>query len=512
MVSVRPAAVAGSFYPAAPALLAEQVRACLAEVPPAAAAQPGRPKLLVVPHAGYIYSGPVAAAAYQRLRPWAAQIRRVVLLGPVHRVPVRGLAAPTVEAFETPLGRVPIDQAALAALADLPQVLRSDRAHAMEHALEVQLPFLQTVLAPGWRLLPLAVGDAAPQEVAEVVERLWGGDETLILLSSDLSHFLPYGEARRRDEGTVQRIAALATDLDPHDACGARVLNGALLAARRHGLRAERLALCNSGDTAGERSRVVGYAALAFAPGPAAAGAVDAAVDEDEQDAADAGAAAGAGAAGGAADAGHAADARGAGAAGNIAKTGDAAAAAAGEPALGAALLSRARNAIRRELGLPADEAEPPHPALQAPGATFVTLHDARGALRGCIGSLQAWRALEEDVRRNAEGAAFRDTRFRPLSRAEWQAGLQVEVSLLDAPQPLPPVQTEAQALALLKPGLDGLILNWHGHRATFLPQVWAQLPEPAAFLAALKRKAGLAEDFWAGDVELQRYGVRSFE
>jgi hypothetical protein len=467
MVSVRPAAVAGSFYPASPAVLAGQVQACLAEVPPVAV-EPPRPKLLVVPHAGYVYSGPIAARAYARLRPWAAQIRRVVLLGPVHRVPVRGLATPTVDAFETPLGRVPVDQAALASLADLPQVLRSDRAHAMEHSLEVQLPFLQTVLAPGWRLLPLAVGDATPGEVSTVIERLWGGDETLILLSSDLSHFLPYAEAQARDERTATRIAALATDLNPHDACGARVLNGALLAARHHGLRAERLDLRNSGDTAGDRSRVVGYAALAFAPGSDPS-TTDMETTTDTTD--------------------------------TMTTADD----------LGAALLGRARNAIRAELGLPT-EIEPPHPALSQPGATFVTLHDARGALRGCIGSLRAWRTLEEDVRRNAEGAAFRDPRFRPLSRAEWQAGLQVEVSLLDAPQPLPRVGSEAEALALLKPGVDGLIFQWQGHRATFLPQVWEQLPEPAAFLAALKRKAGLAADFWADDIELSRYGVRSYE
>lgn len=463
MNTVRPAAVAGAFYPAEAARLSAQLRELLAGAaaadgalpgPPPGTGLPSRPKLLVVPHAGYVYSGPTAARAYARLRPWAGEIRRVVLLGPVHRVPVRGLAAPTVEAFETPLGRVPVDQAALASLADLPQLLRSDRAHALEHSLEVQLPFLQTVLAPGWTLLPLAVGDATPEEVSAVVERLWGGDETLILLSSDLSHFLPDAEARARDARTAARIAEMAPDLDPHDACGARVLNGALLAARRHGLQAQTLELRNSGDTAGDRQRVVGYAALVFTPGPAAGGV---------------------------------------------------------SPDLGAALLSRARNAIRAELGLP-PEAEPPHPALGEPGATFVTLHDARGELRGCIGSLQAWRTLEEDVRRNAEGAAFRDTRFRPLSRAEWQAGLQVEVSLLDAPEPLPRVASQAEARALLKPGRDGLILQWRGHRATFLPQVWAQLPEPADFLAALLRKAGLAPDFWAEDIALSRYGVHSFE
>lgn len=472
MPSIRPAAVAGSFYPAAPTALAAQVQACLAEVPPAEAGPtPAWPKLLVVPHAGYVYSGPIAASAYARLRPWAAQIRRVVLLGPVHRVPVQGLAAPTVEAFDTPLGRVPVDQAALAQLADLPQVVRSDRVHAQEHALEVQLPFLQVLLAPGFTLLPLAVGEATPEAVAQVLERLWGGDETLIVISSDLSHYLPYTEAQARDAETVRRLAAGASDLDPQDACGARALNGATLAARRHGLRAELLDLRSSGDTAGDRRRVVGYAALAFSTDPArpSAAAADAA---------------------------------------EVAEVADTAA-----PAnLGAALLSRARNAIRARLGLPADEAEPAHPALAAPGATFVTLQDARGALRGCIGSLQARRSLEDDLRANAEAAALRDPRFAPLSAAEWAAGVGVEVSLLDAPEPMPRVRSEAEALALLKPGRDGLIFEWRGRRATFLPQVWEQLPEPAAFLAALKRKAGLAADFWADDVALWRYGVRSFE
>jgi AmmeMemoRadiSam system protein B len=264
---VRPAAVAGMFYPGTRGALAAEVEAFLAEargVDPAPAG--AAPKLIVVPHAGYMYSGAIAAAAYVRLAVVSSRVTRVVLLGPVHRVAVRGVAVPQAVAFETPLGRVAIDREAVDAIAGLPHVVRSDRPHAPEHSLEVQLPFLQAVLGTAFRLVPLAVGDATADEVAAVVARLWGGDETLVVVSSDLSHYLAYDEARAVDSRTVRRIAEMATDIDPHEACGALALNGALLAASRHGLRAEVLDVRNSGDTAGDKRRVVGYAALAFAP------------------------------------------------------------------------------------------------------------------------------------------------------------------------------------------------------------------------------------------------------
>ena len=260
---IRPAAVAGAFYPAPPAVLAREVRTLLAQSS-ATEADAAPPKALVVPHAGYVYSGPVAATAYARLQRWRDRIRRVVLLGPVHRVPVRGLALPGVQAFATPLGTVPVDADAVAALADLPQVVQSPAAHAWEHALEVQLPFLQAVLGEGFTLVPLAVGDASAEEVARVLERLWGGAETLIVVSSDLSHDHPYAQARRIDAEAVRTMLDLQPMLDHEQACGATPLNGLLLAARRHHLRPELLDLRNSGDTAGDRSRVVGYAALSF--------------------------------------------------------------------------------------------------------------------------------------------------------------------------------------------------------------------------------------------------------
>lgn len=261
-MNVRPPAVAGTFYPGMEAPLGRLVGQLLADArPPAALTAP--PKALIVPHAGYIYSGPTAGFAYAVLRPWASRWQRVVLLGPTHRVPVRGLALPSAEAFATPLGEVAIDRPLADRLLQLPQVREDDSAHTWEHALEVQLPFLQTVLRT-FTLLPLAVGDASPDDVAAVLEAAWGGEETLIVISSDLSHYHPYREAVRIDRATAEQVLDLRAPLQHTQACGATPINGLLLAARQHGLHAHLLDLRNSGDTAGERDRVVGYAAFAF--------------------------------------------------------------------------------------------------------------------------------------------------------------------------------------------------------------------------------------------------------
>jgi hypothetical protein len=266
MLDVRPPAVAGMFYPGDPGELRRYVAAMLEDARTAAAAHAPLPppKAIIVPHAGYVYSGPIAARAYAALLPARARITRVVLLGPVHRVWVAGLALPGAEWFDTPLGRIPVDRAAVDGLGDLPQVETLPAAHALEHSLEVHLPFLQTVL-DAFTLVPLAVGGASPAAVAQVLDRLWGGDETLIVISSDLSHYLPYRQAQATDRATVDAILALRTDLEGEQACGAHPVNGLLLAARRRGLSAFLLDLRNSGDTAGDRDRVVGYAAIAFA-------------------------------------------------------------------------------------------------------------------------------------------------------------------------------------------------------------------------------------------------------
>ncbi|MEW5881820.1 MAG: AmmeMemoRadiSam system protein B [Pseudomonadota bacterium] len=446
--AVRPAAVAGMFYPAHTDALREQVRAMLAGAHPP---QPRRlPKALIAPHAGYVYSGPIAACAYATLETARDRIRRVVLLGPTHRVAVRGLALPGADRFATPLGEVEVDREAIAALRELPQVVESPAAHALEHSLEVQLPFLQAVLGD-FRLVPLAVGDAAPGEVAQALEQAWGGAETLIVVSSDLSHYLPYTAAREVDTGTVSTILSLEPGLDHRQACGATPINGLLQVARWRGLRPELLDARNSGDTAGDRRRVVGYAALAFHdPG-----------DARRRDADD----------------------------------------------TGIVLTQIARGAIARDLGLPAP-VRPTAPFLDEPGASFVTLRK-RGELRGCIGTLRAQRPLGEDVAHNARAAAFADPRFAPLALHEFDA-IRIEVSLLSEPVPVAAAD-ESRLLATLRPHVDGVVFEFGARRSTFLPQVWEALPDPREFLAQLKRKAGLPADFWSDEVRISRYTVRKW-
>jgi len=258
-IHTRPPAVAGMFYPADTDTLAQQVDSLLAQVSPAVDL---RPKALIAPHAGYIYSGAIAASAYALLRDMQ-YIRRVVLLGPVHRVPVHGLALPETDSFSTPLGNVPLDKKAMEQIAQRPQVVFSEVAHAMEHSLEVHLPFLQRVLDE-FQLVPLAVGDASSEDVAGVLDALWGDDATLIIISSDLSHYLPYRQAQQTDRNTADKILAGQWPIHHQQACGATPINGLLATSDRHGLMPHLLDLRNSGDTAGDKQQVVGYGAFAF--------------------------------------------------------------------------------------------------------------------------------------------------------------------------------------------------------------------------------------------------------
>lgn len=446
---VRAPAVAGSFYPRDPARLAQGIDDYLAAAP--VPVDPP-PKALIVPHAGYVYSGPIAASAYRTLTAARGRIRRVVLLGPAHRVAVRGLALPGATAFRTPLGDVPVDPDLVARLASLPQVSVHARSHAAEHSLEVQLPFLQRVLGE-FTLLPLVVGQTTAAEVAEVLQAVWGGPETLIVISSDLSHYLPYPTATAIDRSSVERILQGEATLTHDQACGATPVNGLLTALQGTRLVPTLVDLRNSGDTAGDRQQVVGYAAVLF--GEAQAGTA--------------------------------------------------------ELRFGRTLLELARAAITEALGgvprWPVRDAAL-EARLLAPGAVFVTLM-LDGRLRGCIGSLQATRRLRDDVVANAVAAAQRDPRFPPLGAAELER-VKVEVSLLSASTPLS-ARDEADALAQLQPGVDGIVFEAGTRRATFLPQVWAQLPTPAAFLAELKRKAGLPTDYWSPEVRLARYTVQKW-
>jgi AmmeMemoRadiSam system protein B len=257
MATIREPAVAGSLYPADAAQLRAMVEAFIA-----AAGKPagGAPKAVIAPHAGYVYSGPIAGHAFAALG-GGAGIRRVVVIGPAHYLPIRGLAAPTATAFRTPLGDVPLDLEAIATIRDLPQLALADEPHRPEHALEVELPFLQSAIGD-FALVPLLVGDAPADEVAMVLDRLWNGAGTLLVISSDLSHCESYERARAHDAATAAAIERLdGATLGPRDACGYLPIAGLLIAARRRGLVIERLDLRSSGDTAGLRDRVVGYGA-----------------------------------------------------------------------------------------------------------------------------------------------------------------------------------------------------------------------------------------------------------
>ncbi|MDH3672155.1 MAG: AmmeMemoRadiSam system protein B [Gammaproteobacteria bacterium] len=260
MATVRNPAVAGMFYPAKATELETMVGRYLG----AAGVGGPVPKAIIAPHAGFIYSGAVAASAYARLAPARDTVTRVILLGPAHRVAVTGLALPSVDSLATPLGDVPVDKQAITMIVDLPQVKVMDAVHESEHSLEVHLPFLQTILAE-FSLVPLAVGQASPNDVGEVLERLWGGPETLIVVSSDLSHYHDYDTARRLDSATSRAIEQLRPeDIQYDHACGRVPINGLLHVARKRGMSATTIDLRNSGDTAGPRDQVVGYGAYAF--------------------------------------------------------------------------------------------------------------------------------------------------------------------------------------------------------------------------------------------------------
>ena len=475
MTQVRSPAVAGMFYPARARELQAIVSDALSDA--ASRVEPGpAPKAVIAPHAGYVYSGPIAASAYARLRPLADIVHRVVLIGPSHRVPLRGLAVPSVDAFATPLGRVQLDRAAIADVLELPQVREWDAPHADEHSLEVHLPFLQAIF-PSFSMVPLLAGDASPEEVAQVLERVWGGPETLIVISSDLSHYLDYPTARKIDIATCQAIEALDGGAISYDqACGRVPIAGLLTLARRKRLSVTTLDLRSSGDTAGDRRRVVGYGAWMFAE-PAVARRAPGEGETQAQ--------------------GQGSD--------FVAAT---------RRMLdrhGATLLHVAASSIEHGLRhaqpLPVTAGDYPED-LRSAGASFVTLSDDAGRLRGCVGSPEAHRPLVEDVAVNGFAAAFRDRRF-PALAADERYSLSLSISVLSPPEPLW-FADEAELLGQLRPGYDGLIIASNGRRALFLPKVWDSLGEAHEFVGHLKEKAGLTRAHWASDFRAWRFTTES--
>lgn len=446
-VDVMTPSVAGLFYPEDPGELRRQLRAFMGSVP-----ENGMPpKAIIAPHAGYRYSGPVAGSAYARLSLNAPEIRRVVLLGPAHRVPLEGLAACSARFFETPLGAIEVDREGVALAMGLPQVRERDEAFRGEHSLEVHFPFLKECLTD-FRVVPLLVGHASERDVREVLEALWGGPDTAIVVSSDLSHYHDYHTARAMDAVTSAAIEDLRGGaLGYEDACGRCALRGLLAVARARGLEADTVDLRNSGDTSGSRDRVVGYGAYAISE------PVRLPDDARRQ------------------------------------------------------LLAVATESIRS--GLPGGrplriERSRCHPHLSEVRASFVTLR-IEGALRGCMGRVVASRPLVEDVARSAWRAAFEDPRFEPLSERE-AARLDIAISVLSEPRRLA-FRSEAELAARLRPGVDGVILRDGEHSGTFLPSVWKSHPDPRTFLRRLKEKAGLDPGYWSPTLEVHRYRAECF-
>jgi MEMO1 family protein len=461
--AIRPAAVAGSFYPAAAAELQHQIGALLGSAGTAAIASV--PKALIAPHAGYIYSGPIAATGYARLTPARERIARVVLLGPSHFVGFRGLAASSAESWQTPLGRVPIDRPVVDRLIEARLIGVLDAAHAREHSIEVQIPFLQKVLGE-FSLVPIVAGEASPEAVTALLDAVWGGCETLIVISTDLSHYLDYRSCQETDRRTADAIERFDTSaLGPDSACGRVPMRGLLVAAQRRGMSIARLDLRNSGDTAGPRDRVVGYGSWALFE-PAGCQYREDFADREEA-----------------------------------------------LNAVGPALIELARASIAGGLtiGWPKSVAiTPDMPAiLAAPGAAFVTLRRG-GRLRGCVGSSIAQRPLIAVVADNAFAAAFKDPRFPSLRRRELD-DLDLSIAVLTQPVPML-FSDESDLLGQLQPGIDGLIIEGGPHRALFLPAMWRQFPDSRLFLGQLKQKAGIDPDHWSRAFAASRFQTTEIE
>lgn len=451
-VTVRKPAVAGMFYPANKSALGAEIAGYLRAVPRPEA---GRhwPKAVIAPHAGTIYSGPVAASVYARLEPAQGKIRRVVLFGPAHRLPFRGIATTSADVFETPLGRVAIDRPGVAAALSIPGVGLLDQAFDGEHSLEVHLPFLQIALGD-FSLVPFVIGGASPKEVAALIDKLWGGPETLIVVSTDLSHYLDYATARRVDGQTCRAIERIEPEAISEDgACGRIGVRGLLEVARRRAMRVTTLDLRNSGDTAGDKARVVGYGAWALEEESATR-----LLDIERR---------------------------------TLAKI----------------ALESIRHGFEKGAPLPLDLEHLPWP-LRTHRATFVTLTIA-GKLRGCIGSLVAERPLAQDVARSAFAAAFQDPRFPKLSAAEFGA-VDIEISVLSVASPVP-AASEADLLGAIEPGRDGLIIEAGDRRATYLPDVWKSIPDRHAFLDSLRAKAGMPKGPWPDAMKAWRYRTEAF-
>jgi pyruvate formate lyase activating enzyme len=438
--------VAGKFYPEEPSILSATVDNIMnAATPPKM-----QPKAIIAPHAGYVYSGEIAANAYKTVEPYADKIKKIVLFGPAHRAPVKGICIPKYDALLTPLGPVTINKDGLKALRALDCVYEDNMPFQGEHDIEVQLPFIQRVFEHA-EIIPALIGQTTPEQAAEALSAVWGGEETLIIISSDLSHFESYDDTYKLDNAAAIAIETLnPAALNDKQACGRHAIRGLLLEAQRRQMRATTLDLRNSGDTAvGDKNRCVGYGAFIFEYN-------------------------------------------------DTIKT---------DPVLAGHMLTVAKTMIVQTAKKGGEKAE-----LQLKGVprtltnqrgVFVTINK-NGNLRGCYGSFIPNKPIILDIAEQAYNAGFNDPRFPKITLDELK-DCDIGLSILSIPGPFE-FSSEADLLAKMRPDIDGLILKDGRNQGLFLPQVWESLKTPEDFLKGLKRKAGLPEDHWSDTLTIQRF------
>ena len=456
--AIREPAVAGSFYSENTKSLFETLSNLFSASLPKAEA--GNPKALIVPHAGYMYSGQIAANAFSNWINEKDLIENVVIIGPSHRVLFDGIAIPKMNIFKTPLGEVSLKNSFIEQLKNLPQVIIDDEPHRQEHSIEVQIPFLQKILG-NFKILPLAVGRTSGEKVAEIIELLWGQENTRFVISSDLSHYKEYNTAQKIDEHTAKAIERMDyASINSHQACGCIPIAGMLIVAQKKDLNIKRISLLNSGDICKNKKNVVGYGAWSLAektiPNKKEISLSDLDLLKKE------------------------------------CRT----------------IFSIAAKTIEYSTSshkLPNVDIKSFSPYLQKNRATFVTINK-NGKLRGCVGSIHPTEPFIVNVVNNAYKAALKDPRFSQL-KVDELSNIEIIISLLSDLQKMSIID-EQDLLNQMKPNIDGLLIKDGRKQSVFLPQVWNEIPNKVDFIASLKQKAGLASNHWSLNFQAWKFTV----
>ena len=453
---VREAAVAGIFYPADVYQLHSDINGYLSHI---SDNNSGKPKIIVVPHAGYIYSAQVAASAYKRIIPYKSNLKKIFLLGPSHYVHLKGVALAKEKSFRTPLGLISTDTSIAEQLSQKTPFTFNSKAHKKEHSLEVILPFLQETLAD-FQIIPMVYGEANPQDIAKALQPLLKRDDALLIVSADLSHYLEYDEATKADKKTAENIKD-GLPLDHHQSCGATGINTAMILAKQFGLVPQLLDMVNSGDTTGDKDKVVGYGAWSFEKQEEKK-LEGIALEQDNL--------------------------------ANFARHNR-------EAIIG--IVSKALEKAVLEKSEYTPDREEYDNVMFNKGASFVTL-EKDNKLRGCIGSIFPTISIARDLAKNAHLAALHDSRFSPVTKEELK-DITFKVSLLTGFEEIK-YSSEDDLLQQIKPKTDGLLIRDGQRQGIFLPAVWKDISNKKDFLTELKIKAGLSPSYWSNNIEVFRF------